>query len=136
MYNTDIHTQKPCCHTGMQITNVSSHAKHIQSTQKTMLPHGNCRRKSWGKNYKSFVTCNAHENPCNHMVITGENHVDANYKCGFSAVYVQFFSHASTCNSCCVELLCKYAYFMWNFVTHGFPRWNFVVYMWITWDNL
>ena len=57
MYNTDIYTQKPCCHTGMQITNVSSHAKHIQSTQKT---HGNCGRKSCEKNYKNLVTCKAH----------------------------------------------------------------------------
>ena len=47
-----------------------------------------------------------------------------------------FFPHASTCNSCCVELMCKYVYFMWNFVTHGIPLWKFVICMWITWDNL
>ena len=74
MYNTDIHTQKPCCHTGMQITNVSSHAKHIQSTQKT---HGNCGRKSCGKKLQKSRHM---QSTCNHMVITGGSHVDAKYE--------------------------------------------------------
>ena len=74
MYNTDIHTQKPCCHTGMQITNVSSHAKHIQSTQKT---HGNCRRKSCGKELQKSRHM---QSTCNHMVITGGSHVNAKYE--------------------------------------------------------
>ena len=84
MYNTDIHTQKPCCHTGMHITNFSSHAKHIQSTQKTMLPQGNWGRKSCGKKLQKSChmqsTCNAHDETCNHMVIMGGSHVDAKYK--------------------------------------------------------
>ena len=74
MYNTDIHTQKPCCHTGKQITNVSSHAKHIQSTQKT---HGNCGRKSCGKELQKSRHM---QSTCNHMVITGGSHVDAKYE--------------------------------------------------------
>ena len=74
MYNTDIHTQKPCCHTGMQTTNVSSHAKHIQSTQKT---HSNCVRKSCGKELQKSRHM---QSTCNHMVITGGSHVDAKYE--------------------------------------------------------
>ena len=84
MYNTDIHTQKPCCHTGMQITDVSSHAKHIKSTQKTMLLHGNYGQKPCGCELQMSrhmqSTCNAHDETCIHMVITGGSHVDAKYK--------------------------------------------------------
>ena len=81
MYNTDIHTHKPCCHTGCKL----QMCQHMQSTYKAHRKpcyHMVIACQTYvEKNYKSLVTCKAHENPCNHMVITGENHVNANYKC-------------------------------------------------------
>ena len=63
-----------------------AHTKHTE--------HGNCGRKSCGKNLQKSHhmqnTCNAHDDTCNHMVITGRSHVDAKYKllvtCGHMVV--------------------------------------------------
>ena len=50
-----------------------------------MWPHGNYGRKQRGRELQMSrhmkSTCNAHEETCGHMVITGGSHVDGNYKC-------------------------------------------------------
>ena len=67
-------------------------------------------------NYKGLITCKAHGKLHDPIVIADESHV-------VTREYVdnmcKSFPYLSTRNSSCVEVMCRYVYFMWNVVPHG-----------------